>query len=187
MKHITLIISSYLLVLFTSCKKQEIPVPETTQNTTAVPFDDPTGITYVIYDATLYVKNLSSGQIAYYDHFGSGITLSSLDPYSGPHVSLDTIIQNGTTWLFNANGYFTLNGIHSYPYQSYEYTKNVYGLENGSSRQITILRSTTDYMNASIYDSYVTINNVDYEFYTILSLKRQGYTGSTVQEPIAYG
>lgn len=187
MKTIIFILTTCVFASFISCKKTEIAVPQIIQNTTDVPLDDPAGIIYVIYDATLYVKNLSSGQIAYYNHFGSGITLSSLDPYSGPHVALDTIIQNGTTWLFNTNGYFTLNGTHPYPYQNYEYTKNVYGLENGSSRQITILRSTSDYMNVSIYDSYVTINNVDYEFYTILSLKRQGYTGSTVQEPIAYG
>ena len=187
MKQLILILGSCLLVFLTSCKKKEIAVPQTIQNTTSVPLDDPTGIKYVIYDATLYLKNLSNGQITYYNHFGSGITLGSLDPYSGPHVALDTIIQNGTTWLFNTNGYFTLNGIHSYPYQNFNNTKNVYGLENGSSRQITILRSTSDYMNVSIYKSYVTINNVDFEFYTILSLKKQGYTGSTVEEQITYG
>jgi hypothetical protein len=179
------------LILFVSitisCKKQEIPQPQTIQNTTSVPFDDARGITFVIYDATLYMKNSTTGQLVHYDHFGAGNVISSLDPFGGPHVSLDTIIQNVTTWQFNQNGYFILNGTKSYPYNLFNNTQSVYGLENGSARPITILRSTTDYMNVSIYKSYITINNIDYEFYTVITLKRQGYNGSTIQESVAYG
>ncbi len=182
-----ILILLFLTVALISCKKQEIPEPQTIQNTMSVPFDDVRGITFTIYDATIYLKNLSTGQIKYYDHFGSGITMASLDPFNGPHVPLDTIIQNTTTWQFNQNGYFILNNIKYYPYKLFNTTQNVYGLENGSARAITILRSTTDYMNVSVYNSYVTINNIDYEFYTILSLKRQGYTGAAVQESITYG
>lgn len=187
MKNILLIISLSLIGLMISCKKQEIKSPVVIQSTTSVPQMDPVGITYVVYNATLHMRDMTTNTKSHFDHFGNNITLSSLDPFSGPHVSLDSIQQNGTTWRFDQNGYFTLNNKKTYPYQSFDETKNVYGLENGSARPITILRCTADYMNVSIYKSYVTLNNRDYEFYSILSLKRQGYTGSTIQEAIPYG
>ena len=177
----------FMLLISFSCKKDKPAMPANVQGTTFVPMENPTGITYQVYDAILYLRDTQTDELKYFSHFGPGQVISSLDPYYGPAVRFDTIIQNATTWLFTSNGYFVLNGQSTYPYSHFNDTYSVYGMENGSARPINVLRCTGDYMNVSVHYSFVTLNNRDYEFYTVISLKRIGYTGATVAEEIKFG
>jgi len=176
-----------VFIAIISCKKETLPKPEVVQQTIAVPMEKPVGVIYVVDDAILYQKNLSTGELKYFNHFGTNRAISIFDPYAGVVLPFDTIIKDGTTWFFNNSGQFILNGKTTYSYQTLNQTIRVYGLENGSARPITILKSGKEFLSAEVYKSYVTINNTDYEFYTELYLKKQGYNGAFATEPIKTG
>ena len=119
----------FSLSVLVSCKKEEPLRPD--NNIVNIQEDaELIGIDWVLSDGRFYVENLDNGDHSYYDHFGSGQNLSTLDPISGADVPFDTIIQDVTTWNFG-NSNFTLNGINSYTYSGTEVAPSVNGLENG--------------------------------------------------------
>ena len=181
------IISICIIIGFTACKKAELPKPAIVQETISIPFENPQNITYVVDDALLYTKNLSTGEIIYYNHFSASRYTSTLDPYMSVSASFDTIIKNLTSWLLTPDNRFILNGKKIYQYQFFNQVIRVYGLENGSSRPIKLVWVTKEVLAAEVYNSYVTVNGSDFAFYTLIYLRAQNYTGEIPKQDILYG
>ena len=176
-----LIINTVILISiafsFTSCKKEPLePInPQTTINNPANV--NPIGYTWELYSGRVFIKNLDNGTTSYYDHFGPSKTSSNLDVFSASWIPLDIITKGMTTWKFTSSNQFILDGGSTYSYNvNTNGIFNVYGLENGSARNIEILHSTNDYMNVKIYESNGNDGTYNYSFYTVLTFVKVGTT-----------
>lgn len=169
-----------------ACKKDEIPVPDKVQSVKNLPMKNIINTTYVVEDAILYMQR-QTGELEYYDHFGPNKITSTFDPFASSGLPIDSITKSVTAWAFLSDAHFLLNGNLVYPFERTYTGLRIYGLENGSARPFEMIRSTGDYYTIKLYESYVTINNVDYKYWTILTLRRNGYTGNVAREEIEYG
>lgn len=168
-----------LLLGFTSCKKEPL-VPENPQTTINNPNNvNPIGYTWELYSGRVYVKNLDNNTTFYYDHFGPNKNSSNSDIFLPSWLPIDIITKGLTTWKFTSSNEFILDGGSTYSYNTNTNgIFNVYGLENGSSRNIEVLSSTNDYMNVKIYESIGNDGNYNYSFYTVLTFVKVGFTGT---------
>jgi len=179
MKNIFNILLVLLLVGFTSCEKEPL-VPENPTTTINNPNNvNPIGYTWELYSGRVYVKNLDNNTTFYYDHFGPNKNSSNSDIFLPSWLPIDIITKGMTTWKFTSSNEFILDGGSTYSYNTNTNgIFNVYGLENGSSRNIEVLISTNDYMNVKIYESFGNDGTYNYSFYTVLTFVKVGFTGT---------
>ena len=135
MKNFIRIIFLALLILSTvSCKKEVIEKP----HNNIVNIEDSAelvGINWVLSDGRIYIENLDNNDQSYFDHFGVGQNISTLDPFDVSNIPFDNLVQDITTWNFG-NSNFTLDGSNSYTQSGSLVAVTVSGLEDGSSRPI---------------------------------------------------
>lgn len=174
MKKILILILS---LLFISCEKKEV-VPTTSSVVVPNTIENPIGVTWELYSGRVFVKNITLLDNYYYDHFGPNKNSSNLDVFSPSWLPIDIITKGMTTWKFTSSSQFILDGQSTYTYNLYNSTFNVYGLENGSARPITILSNNGDYMVVKIYESNGNNGTYNFSFYTYLTFRRAGYTGN---------
>jgi hypothetical protein len=188
MKNIFNILLVLLVIGFTSCKKEVIEPsnPLTTINNPANV--NPIVYTWELYSGRVYVKNLDNNTTSYYDHFGPSKTSSNLDIFVPSWLPIDIITKGSTIWKFTSSNQFILDGGSTYSYNvNTNGIFNVYGLENGSSRNIEVLSSTNDYMNVKIHESVGNDGTYNYSFYTVLTFVKVGFTGIPVLSSVPAG
>ena len=117
-----LILSSFIIVVWSSCRKERSLR------------DIIGGKVWILQSGRVYVEELDAPfNKRYYDHFGVGQTLSNLQAFDSVSLSIDSITQHYTSWSFNSR--FLLNATRTYDFEIVnEKFIRVYGLENGSAR-----------------------------------------------------
>lgn len=162
-----------ILFLTFSCKKEEIkPDNSIVVDNTVYEFMD---IDWVLSSGRLYVENLDNGDKKLYDHFGPSQFQSSLDPINGAAVPFDEITKSVTTWRFTTSN-FVLDGSNFYNFTHSGNTISVVGLENGSSRPITIITLDNSSMTVKVNEDYVSDGGVNYKIFSTLTFVKQGTT-----------
>ena len=177
-----------IIVGFTSCKKEPLtPInPQTTVNNPANV--NPIGYIWELYSGRVYVKNLDNGSTFYYDHFSSNKNSSNLDIFISSGLPFDIISKGITTWKFTSSNQFILDGSSIYNYNTnINGIFNVYGLENGSARNIEVLNSTNNVMNVKVYESNGNDGTNNFTFYTVLTFVKIGYTGTVTEYNVPSG
>lgn len=166
----------FLITFFSlfSCKKETIQKPDNTVvvNDTVYDFMD---IDWILVSGRLYMQNLDNGSKSVYDHFGGSQNQSSLDPINGSAVPFDDIVKSVTTWRFTSTN-FILGGGSFYNFTHTGNTISVIGLENGSSRPITITNINNTSMTVKVNEDYVSDNGVNYKIFSTLTFVKQGQT-----------
>ncbi len=188
MKRINILTPIFLLasILFLqSCKKEEPLQPNNNIVVNNTEYEI-LSIDWVLADGRFYTENMDNGDKSFYDHFGPSQIASTLDPISGADVPFDTIIQDVTTWNFG-NSNFILNGTNSYNFTHFDNTLNVIGLENGSSRPITVLDIDDVKLTVKVHEGYGSLDGVNYEFYSTLTFVKSGQTCTSCQPDSDYG
>lgn len=187
MKNIIFILIS-MVIGFTSCKKENI-TPSNVQNTVNTPANvNPIGYTWELYSGRAYVKNLTNGSTFYYDHFSSIKNSSNLDIFISSGLPFDMVSKGMTTWKFNSSNQFVLDGSSTYNYNvNTNGIFNVYGMENGSTRNIEVLNSSNDVMNVKVYESNGNDGTDNFTFYTVLTFVKVGYTGTVNEYTVPSG
>lgn len=185
MKNLKLIIFS-MVILFFSCEK-EIIKPDNTVvgDTTVYEFVD---IDWVLSDARFYVDGLDVGAYYknFYDHFGITQNISTLDPINGADVPFDTIIKNLTTWRFTSDK-FILNSNKFYNFTHVNETVTAIGLENGSSRPMTIIEIDDVSITFKVHEAYGSFDGVNLKYYTTLTFIKSGEVCDNCQPDAYYG
>lgn len=187
MKNIIFILFA-MVIGFTSCKKENI-APSNPQTTVNNPANvNPIGYTWELYSGRVYVKNLDNGSTFYYDHFNSIKNSSNLDIFISSGLPFDMISKGMTTWKFTSSNQFVLDGSSTYNYNTNTNgIFNVYGMENGSTRNIEVLNSTNDVMNVKVYESNGNNGTNNFTFYTVLTFVKVGYTGTVNEYTVPSG
>ena len=174
MKISTIIKNLFFLSIFFltfSCKKEDVKPDNTiVVNDTIYEFID---IDWVLTSGRLYVQNMDNGSKTLYDHFGGTQLQSSLDPINGAAVPFDEITKDVTTWRFTSSN-FVLNGSNFYNFTHSGNTISVIGLENGSSRPITIIDLNNTSMTVKVNEDYVSDGGVNYKIFSTLTFIKQG-------------
>lgn len=163
------------IFLIFSCKKEPVAKPNNNNvavNDTIYEFMD---IDWVLVSGRLYTENLDNNERKVYDHFDATQLQSSLDPINGSAVSFDDITKDVTTWRFTASK-FILNGFNFYDFTHSGQSMSVIGLENGSSRPITIIDIDNKSMTVKVNEDYVSYNGVNYKIFSTLTFIKQGQT-----------
>lgn len=185
LKNITILLVIISTSLFNSCQKEEIEKPE--NNVVITETEYPlVGITWVLSDGRLYIENMDNGDKSYYDHFATGQNQSVLNPFDGANVPFDTLIQDITTWNFG-NSNFTLNGLLDYTQSGTTSAINVGGLEDGSSRVISVLELTENTLTVQVGEGYASDGNTNYHYFSTLTFVVQGYTCVSCQPNVMFG
>ena len=188
MKNIFNILLVSLVIGFTSCKKENIePInPQTTVDTPANV--NPIGYVWELYSGRVFVKNLDNNTTFYYDHFGPNKNSSNLDIFTPSWLPIDIVTKGLTTWKFTSSNQFILDGGSTYNYNvNTNGIFNVYGLENGSQRNIEVLKSTDNYMDVKVRESVGSDGVYNYSFYTVLTFVKVGFTGIPVLSNVPAG
>jgi len=98
------------------------------------------------------------------------------------------ISKGMTTWKFTSSNQFVLDGSSTYNYNTNTNgIFNVYGMENGSPRNIEVLNSTNDVMNVKVYESNGNDGVNNFTFYTVLTFVKVGYTGTVTEYTVPSG
>lgn len=183
-----LVIVLSLIFGFTSCKKEVIE-PSNPQTTINNPTNvNPIGYTWELYSGRVFVENMDNGSTFYYDHFGPNKNSSNLDIFLPSWLPIDIITKGSTTWKFTSSNQFILDGGSTYNYNTNTHgIFSVYGLENGSQRNIEVLNSTENYMNVKVRESFGNDGTYNYSFYTILTFVKVGFTGTPVLTNVPSG
>jgi hypothetical protein len=177
-----------LSIIFTSCQKKNIePInPQTTiENPANV---NPIGYEWELYSGRVFVKNLDNNTTFYYDHFGPNKNSSNLDIFTPSWLPIDIVTKGLTTWKFTSSNQFILDGGSTYNYNvNTNGIFNVYGLENGSQRNIEVLKSTDNYMDVKVRESVGSDGVYNYSFYTVLTFVKVSFTGTPVLSSVPAG
>ena len=157
---------SLIILILTGCQKYEFDVP-TIENTE-----------WVLVNGRVYIENLGTGELTYYEHFDNTQTISNLDIYGGSQIDIDVIEKNVTTWYFE-NGTFTLNNSNTYQYTKHgSGSRSQYKLLGvppyGSSRSLGILDFNDEFLHVKIHESNESNNGENYHYYTVLTFVKAG-------------
>lgn len=177
-----------MVIGFTSCQKEPLePInPQTTIDNQ--PNTNPIGYVWELYSGRVFVRNLDNNSTFYYDHFGSTKNSSNLDIFISSGLPFDMISKGMTTWKFTSSNQFILDGSSTYNYNTNTNgIFNVYGMENGSARNIEVLSSTDNVMNVKVYESNGNDGVNNFTFYTVLTFVKVGYTGSVTEYTVPSG
>jgi len=175
-----------LMVIFTSCKKEELEKPNNTNINTSGNYT-PEGVTWVVSQAIVYVENLDNGAKSVYDHFGPNKFKSCLAIYGESNVKMDSIKQNLTTWFFS-NNKFTLNGTEQFNYTNYDdRVLSPIGLHGGTARPIEMINVNSVSMTVKVHEAYGNDGVNNFKFWTILTFIKSGETCSDCGPNHQYG
>jgi len=168
---ILILLSQFII----SCNKEKkVVYPAQVQTSTYSSVVSTIGKEYVLDSAVIYFENQSNGAKIYYNHFDTIQKKSVLDPFYGAVIPFDSLLQGMTKWKFLPNYKFQLNDSLVYNFEQINNVFRVYGLENGSARPIEFLHALENTLVVKVFESYTTINNVDYRFYNVLHFKEKG-------------
>ena len=195
MKRFLIVLLSFALLAFVSCKKQEsvypaggCPIPNQegpTQQTISIYGK------WVLQDAFLYMDNLETGEKIKYDHFGPNKTVSSLR-FSGAILPIEVIEKGVTTWEFTAPnripgyGKFILNNDASELYGFYVTNNNWTIVEDpsittatdmnlgGSSRPLRVYLEDYSQQICKFYvqEAYESVNGYNVHYFSELVFKK---------------
>lgn len=167
-----------------SCKKDVIkPDNNVLPDTTVYEVVD---IDWVLSEGRFYMENMDNGDKVFYDHFGSSQFQSTLDPISGADLPFDTIVKGVTTWRFSSSN-FILNGTNFYNFTHVGNTITAVGMENGSSRPMTIIDIDNVSVTFKVHEAYGSLNGYNYEYYSTLTFVKAGQTCNNCQPNAYYG
>ncbi len=176
-----------LLTIFSfySCKKELDRPNNNNVSTSNYTF---TEIDWVVSEARFYTENLDNGEKVFYDHFSFNQIQSILNPLSGANVPMDTILKNNTTWRFSQNK-FILNTNKDYDidFNTITNTVTVFGLENGSSKPLTIIKLDNVSITFKVNESYFSFNGFNYRGFTTITLVKSGEVCVNCQPNSYYG
>jgi hypothetical protein len=181
------ILAVLFFLSFFSCQKEDVK-----PNNNNVVVDNKVyeflDINWVLHSGRFYMENLDNGNKTFYDHFGSTQPQSTLNPVNGASVPLDTIMKTVTTWRFSQN-VFTLNGDKQYNFNhsSTSNTIMVYGLENGSSKPMTIVKIDDNSITFKTSEAYGSFNGDNYKFFTTVTFVKPGVSCNNCQPNAYYG
>lgn len=184
MKISTIIFLTVSIFTFFSCKKEEIKPNNTVlPDTTVYEIVD---IDWVLSEGRLYMDNMDNGDKIFYDHFGGTQNQSTLDPISGVNIPFDTIIKGITTWRFTSDN-FILNSTNFYTYTHIGNTITATGMENGSSRPMTVIEITNTTVTFKVHEAYGSMGGYNYKYYSTLTFVKAGQTCNNCQPNAYYG
>jgi len=159
MKYLKIIFFLTTIFLFSSCQKEELKPNNTiVSNNQVYEFID---IDWVLTDARFYMENMDNGDKNFYDHFGSSQFQSTLDPVNGADIPFDSISQGVTTWRFTSDN-FVLNGVNYYDFTHTDNTIMAIGMENNSSRPMTIIDIDDLSITFLVHEAYGSLDGVNY-------------------------
>lgn len=171
-----------LIFSFYSCNKEELKPDNTVvSNNTVYEFID---IDWVLSDGRFYMENLDNGEKTFYDHFGASQQQSTLNPINGGIIPFDDIVKGLTTWRFSTDN-FILNGSNFYSFTHIDNTVTAVGMENGSSRPMTIIEIDETTITFKVYEGYASFEGYNYYFYSTLTFVKAGEVCNNCQ-PNAY-
>lgn len=174
----------FIIFSTVSCQKEEIK-PE--NNVVNIQEDaELVGINWILSDGRLYVENMDNGDKNYFDHFGNGQNISTLDPFDLSNVSFDSLVQDITTWNFG-NSNFTLNGTLAYNQSGNLSAVTVNGLEDGSSRPIQIIELTENILTVQVGVGYGSDGTSNFRYFSTLTFVKQGITCTSCQPNALFG
>lgn len=152
----TIKIIAIILVVLSSCSKNK-----------DVQYNTING-EWLLTSGEIYLENMETGDLSYYDHFGDNRTISSTD-LDGSNYPMEVIIKDVTKWEFN-NDNFLLNDTLSYDINYERYSIRVFGMP--SAKIIEILVHEKDYIKIKVDEKYEAINGYNTKYYSILKFKR---------------
>lgn len=169
-----------MILSFMSCQKQDIKPERSTLVTDSVN-TNPIGYNWELYSGRVFVTNLDNGDKFYYDHFGPNKNSSNLDIYSSSWLPFDILTKGVTNWKFTSSNQFIIDNGSTYNYNvNINGIFNIYGLENGSQRNVEILKSTENYIDVKVYESFGNDGIYNYSFYSVLTFVKLGFTGTPI-------
>lgn len=184
MNYLKLIIFLVTIFLTFSCKKEEIKPDNTViVDDTVYEFVD---IDWVLSEARFYMDNMDNGDKFFYDHFSNTQFQSTLNPINGASIPFDTIIKGVTTWRFSSSN-FILNNNNFYEFTHINNTITAVGMENGSSRPMTIVDIDESSITFKTMESYGSFSGENYKFYSTLTFVKAGQTCNNCQPNAYYG
>ncbi len=184
MKYSKIIFFLITISFFSSCKKEELKPNNTiVSNSEVYEFID---IDWVLTDARFYMENMDNGDKNFYDHFGPSQFQSTLDPVNGADIPFDSISQGVTTWRFTSNN-FVLNGVNYYEFTHTNNTVVAIGMENNSSRPMTIIDIDDLSITFLVHEAYGSLDGVNYSYYSTLTFVRAGESCTNCQPSSDYG
>lgn len=182
MKYTKIIFLLVTIFSLFSCKKEDIKPNNTVLPDTTV--YEVVDIDWVLSSGRFYTENLDNGEKVFYDHFGPSQLQSTLDPISGADLPFDTIVKGVTTWRFSSSN-FILNGINFYEFTHVGNTITAVGMENGSSRPMTIINIDDISVTFKVHEAFGSTNGYNYEYYSTLTFVKAGESCNNCQ-PNAY-
>lgn len=174
MKKINILLFLLPLLVISCFKEKKVVYPAQVQNTIYTSIESTIGKEYILDSAVFYMESQRNGSKIYYNHFDTIQKKSVLDPFYGAVIPFDSLVQNQTKWKFLPNYKFQLNDSLIYNYQQINNVFRIYGLENGSARPIEFLHALENTLVVKVFESYTTINNEDYRFYSVLHFQELG-------------
>jgi len=169
-----------MILSFISCQKQDIK-PERSTLTTDSVNTNPIGYNWELYSGRVFITNLDNGDKFYYDHFGPNKNSSNLDIYNSSWLPFDILTKGVTNWKFTSSNQFIIDNGSTYNYNvNINGIFNIYGLENGSQRNVEILKSTENYIDVKVYESFGNDGIYNYSFYSVLTFVKLGFTGTPI-------
>jgi hypothetical protein len=184
MKYSKIIFFIATIFLFLSCQKEELKPDNTiVVDNTIYEFTD---IDWVLTDGRFYMENLDNGEKTFYDHFGATQQLSVLNPITGAALPFDTIVQGLTTWRFSANN-FILNSTNFYGFTHIDNTVTAVGMENGSSRPMTVIEIDEVSVTFKVHEGYASFDGYNYYFYSTLTFVKAGEACNGCQPDAYFG
>ena len=155
---------TYFLIfisLFNSCRKYDFDT-STIENKE-----------WFLVSGKVYLENLTTGELTYYEHFDDNQSSSNLDVFGGSNIDFDKIHKYKTKWYFS-DGLFTLNDSTTYQYTTQgsgvKKQYNIIGiLPYGSSRNLGILYFDDNRMDVVVYEANESHLGDNYHYYTVLT------------------
>lgn len=155
---------TYFLIfisLFNSCRKYDFDT-STIENKE-----------WFLVAGKVYLENLTTGELTYYEHFDDSQSSSNLDVFGGSNIDFDKIHKYKTKWYFS-DGLFTLNDSTTCQYTTQgsgvKKQYNIIGiLPYGSSRNLGILYFDDNRMDVVVYEANESHLGDNYHYYTVLT------------------
>ena len=186
MNYLRLFFLTSIIFLTLACKKEELKpnnnnyVEEETEHQIL-------DIDWVLVSGRIYIENINTNEKTYYNHFGSTQMVSVLDPINGAAIPFDTITEGVTTFRFNSNGKFVLNGNKFYDLTHTNNTFNAIGMENGSARPMTVIDINKTSLSLKVNEDYASDGTSLFKMYTTLTFVKMGSVCNNCEPDAYYG
>lgn len=183
-KHDFIAFGIFLIFVFLAgCKKDDVTyVPEPTIQEMVEGYD------WILSDGRVYVERLSVNdrETIYYDHFGTNSNESNLDIFGGSSLPINNLIRNVTQWRFH-NHEFILDNTNFYDFTVFsDSIYNVIGLEDGSSKSITILYVDAITLTVKLHEAFESDGHggTNYRYFSTLTFVKRGEVCTNCQQAV---